>query len=214
MFPGPLPIRLHACLLAIVATALLAASCKSSGSVGDGGPVDFSSDLARADGPGGSSDGSPDGATWDLATLRGFQLVVTAHGQAGTTTALTLGALETATTGLDAPLGEAELPPLPPAGIFDARLINPPGNVSQLGNGSLKDLRPISSFSTPLTQRYSINLQDAATTGTLTWTSLPSVVTAAAIVDTPSQDMLTTSQYNSAFAQNIVLIDLTFNIPQ
>ncbi len=54
---------------------------------------------------------------------------------AGGTQTLHLGLDPTATDGIDAALGEAELPPLPPSGVFDARL-----NVNAT-QSSLKDYR-------------------------------------------------------------------------
>jgi len=45
---------------------------------------------------------------------------------------LYLGIDPTATDGLDRTLGEAELPPLPPSGVFDARFVFPDGLISSL----------------------------------------------------------------------------------
>ncbi|NPV12108.1 MAG: T9SS type A sorting domain-containing protein [Ignavibacteria bacterium] len=47
----------------------------------------------------------------------------------------------TATDGFDSNLGEYELPPVPPATVFDARLIGEDIGVPQLGNGTYKDFR-------------------------------------------------------------------------
>lgn len=46
-----------------------------------------------------------------------------------------------ATNGLDKDLGENELPPFPPAGIFEARFIGSDIGVSELGLGSYQDYR-------------------------------------------------------------------------
>ncbi|MCX8057323.1 MAG: choice-of-anchor J domain-containing protein [Ignavibacteria bacterium] len=46
-----------------------------------------------------------------------------------------------ATDGIDLALGEAELPPPPPTGVFDGRFIGADIGVPQLGQGTLKDYR-------------------------------------------------------------------------
>ncbi len=58
---------------------------------------------------------------------------------------LTFGLNPNATDGIDASLGEAELPPAPPTGVFDARFVGTNISLSQLGNGTLKDYRKGSS---------------------------------------------------------------------
>ena len=58
---------------------------------------------------------------------------------------LRMGLDPTATDGIDAGLGEYELPPVPPATVFDARLIGADIGVPQLGNGVYKDFRQGSS---------------------------------------------------------------------
>ena len=55
---------------------------------------------------------------------------------AATTTDLTFGFAPNATDGIDASLGENALPPFPPSGVFDARLVLPNGT-----EASLKDYR-------------------------------------------------------------------------
>ncbi len=52
-----------------------------------------------------------------------------------------LGFDPTATNGIDAGLGETELPPVPPTGVFDARLYSDSANVP-LGEGVKRDYRP------------------------------------------------------------------------
>ncbi len=54
---------------------------------------------------------------------------------------LRMGLDPTATDGIDPSLGEYELPPIPPATVFDARLIGTDIGVPQLGNGTYKDFR-------------------------------------------------------------------------
>ncbi len=46
-----------------------------------------------------------------------------------------------ATDGLDPALGEAELPPPPPTGVFDGRFVGTDIGIPQLGQGTLKDYR-------------------------------------------------------------------------
>jgi hypothetical protein len=55
---------------------------------------------------------------------------------------LWIGVNASATYGIDAALGEQELPPAPPAGVFDARLSDIPGRTG-LGQGVSKDLRTL-----------------------------------------------------------------------
>ncbi len=54
---------------------------------------------------------------------------------------LRTGLHPSATDGIDPELGEYELPPIPPATVFDARLIGTDIGVPQLGNGVIKDYR-------------------------------------------------------------------------
>ncbi len=56
----------------------------------------------------------------------------------GSSNTLTFGMNSLATDGLDQDLGEAELPPVPPAGVFDTRFILPGETIA-----SLKDLRSV-----------------------------------------------------------------------
>jgi len=60
----------------------------------------------------------------------------------GTTSVLMRYGIDPAATdGIDAALGEAELPPVPPTGVFDGRFIGTDIGVPGLGQGSLKDYR-------------------------------------------------------------------------
>jgi hypothetical protein len=52
-----------------------------------------------------------------------------------------LGTVPGATTGIDAALGEMEIPPLPPPGVFDVRLTDPDTVTAALGEGVWLDLR-------------------------------------------------------------------------
>jgi hypothetical protein len=61
---------------------------------------------------------------------------------AGDIQRLTLGFDSSATEGIDEALGETEQPPLPPSSIFDARLVGDGIPVSELGLGTVTDIRP------------------------------------------------------------------------
>ncbi|GJQ62739.1 MAG: hypothetical protein SCALA702_17920 [Melioribacteraceae bacterium] len=74
---------------------------------------------------------------------------------------LTFGQDPTATEGIDASLDEFELPPLPPAGVFDSRF-NLPGNV-----GSLVDLR--NSSEEAITWNIGLQAGSAGYPVTLSW---------------------------------------------
>lgn len=65
---------------------------------------------------------------------------ITVSDGAGGTAELRFGLAPDATDGIDAALGEAELPPLPPSGVFDARFIGADININ-LGQGLAKDYR-------------------------------------------------------------------------
>lgn len=93
---------------------------------------------------------------------------------------LILGLDPTATGGIDVALGEAEQPPFPPGGAFEARFINFTGQ-STLGEGTLKDIRNAPAF--PFTGSYSHRVRFAAgdpnwetQTITISWTNLPTEI--------------------------------------
>jgi hypothetical protein len=65
---------------------------------------------------------------------------ITVSDGAGGTAELRFGLAPTATDGIDMSLGESELPPVPPSGVFDARFIGTDINVP-LGQGVAKDYR-------------------------------------------------------------------------
>ncbi len=73
------------------------------------------------------------------------------------------GQAGSATDGIDASLGEAELPPVPPVGTFDARFIIPAGP----GVGSLKDYRK--DTCTAATWRFAFQPGSAGYPMTVTW---------------------------------------------
>ena len=86
-------------------------------------------------------------------------MVTNNHGQ---TTTLIAGVHELASKGLDAPLGEVELPPMPPSEIYDARFIGPSADIV-LGEGSLVDLRPWPGNGASVTLTYKISHQAGRT---------------------------------------------------
>ena len=90
--------------------------------------------------------------------LRGVMLLLTVDNLNGRAQDLTVGIIEGATKGIDQQLGEAELPPLPPAEIFDARISSTPGK-SSLGTGSLADFRPADPATTSYTETYTVAYQ-------------------------------------------------------
>lgn len=81
---------------------------------------------------------------------------------------LRFGLAPTATDGIDAALGESELPPLPPTGVFDARFIGADINV-QLGQGVAKDYRAgAANFTGMKTHEISYQL-GTGTSATISW---------------------------------------------
>lgn len=78
---------------------------------------------------------------------------------------VTCGQATPATNGIDSELGEVELPPVPPGGIFDARLIIPEG----IEIGSLKDFR--SDTCTTAVWRLAFKPGSGGYPMTVTWTA-------------------------------------------
>ncbi len=72
------------------------------------------------------------------------------------------GLHEAATKGLDASIGEQELPPVPPSEIFDVRLVSPAQGIT-LGEGSLLDFRPWPGSGQTVTETYRIRYQAGRT---------------------------------------------------
>lgn len=79
-----------------------------------------------------------------------------------------------ATEGLDSALGESELPPLPPSGVFDARFIGHDIAVP-LGNGTLKDFRKGNSSTIGSRIHELLYQRGAGSTITLSWVLPPSI---------------------------------------
>ncbi len=71
--------------------------------------------------------------------LVSLQLVIT--DDAGDSQILYFGLDSTATPGIDFHLGEMELPPFPPSGVFEARFVGSEISVTELGEGSYSDFR-------------------------------------------------------------------------
>ena len=102
----------------------------------------------------------------------------------GNSNILTFGLDETATGGIDLTLGEAELPPLPPNGVFDVRFVS--NAEATLGEGSLKDIRNASSFPYSGTYTHQIKFQPGIETGgtiTINWDLPPEIVSGSVIHD-------------------------------
>jgi hypothetical protein len=76
----------------------------------------------------------------------------------GNNTSLRIGLHAMATNGIDESLGERKLPPLPPAEIYDVRLIGPEPDIL-LGEGSLYDLRPWRNGAAIFSEQYRILFQ-------------------------------------------------------
>ena len=103
---------------------------------------------------------------WGLALILGMGVLgqsgwaqawtcsLSVRAEGGKSAVLKFGVNAQATAGIDAELGEIEQPPLPPAGVFDARFAG-----AALGNGTLVDLRPCA----PADQcRLAVSLQRGA----------------------------------------------------
>ncbi len=128
-----------------------------------------------------ASDGAPNDVSASLfsivnASAAPIDLPITITDLAGGTHALRLGLHPSATDGIDAALGESELPPAPPSGIFDARLVGDDIALPQLGQGTTKDYRGGSAEFSGV-KVYEVKYQTGAGTSIkLSW-DLPSGVT-------------------------------------
>ncbi|MFA6439594.1 MAG: T9SS type A sorting domain-containing protein, partial [Bacteriovoracaceae bacterium] len=92
----------------------------------------------------------------------GWNLVLTVTDTNGTKKELLFGEHPAATVGLDVALGEADLPPLPPAGIFDARFLLPNSAFT-----SLTDLRDTTDMEKVWT--FSFRSSSLVAPVTITW---------------------------------------------
>ncbi len=141
---------------------------------------------------------------------RGVTVAFTVSNGQGMSQFLSLGIMEGATRGMDQSFGEAELPPLPPSEIFDARVISTPGK-SNLGLGSLSDFRPVASTSDPFMEVYTIAYQAGvgASSVVIGWaTPLPARVTKMVI---DGQDVTSMKEVTTSFAQGQATVEVSYN---
>ncbi len=97
---------------------------------------------------------------------------ITVSDTTGVSTILSFGLTPTATDGIDASLGEAPLPPLPPTGVFDARFLIP-----STTDASLNDYRQGTASNFTGTKVHTLQYQvGLGTKITLSW-NLPAGVT-------------------------------------
>lgn len=149
-------------------------------------------------------------ATVMAQEFQGALFGVTVSNSAGRSEYLSMGVGIGATTGLDALLGEYELPPVPPSGVFDARIISTPAK-SQLGTGSKFDCRPVTSQTTSFTETYTIAWQagEGQSNVTIRWDlPLSSRVT---LVKIDGASIAGKTEIVSQFAQGQASIEITFN---
>lgn len=142
--------------------------------------------------------------------FRGSELSFTISNAAGRSQVLAAGIYEGATSGIDPSLSESELPPMPPAEIFDARMISTPGK-SQLGQGSRRDYRSIASTSAPFTESYVISFQGGMNTTSVkvAWaTPYPPRITKLLI---DGNDMTGKTDINSSAGVGQISVQITYN---
>lgn len=140
----------------------------------------------------------------------GAQMSFIVSNAAGRTQTLFLGIETRATTGIDPSIGEAEIPPLPPAEIFDARIISTPGK-SQLGLGVYRDFRPIASSTSQFTETYTIAFQGGINTTSvkIAWaTPYPFRITKIMI---DGADMSGKTEINSPLGTGQASVQITYN---
>lgn len=141
---------------------------------------------------------------------RGVSLGLTVDNLQGRSETVFAGIFEGASTGLDNHLGEVELPPQPPAEIFDVRMASTPGK-SQLGTGSQYDYRPITTGTQVYTETYTIAYQGGinAAKVNISWQDpFPSRVTKLVI---DGADMAGKTNVDIPFATGQVTVVITFN---
>lgn len=117
------------------------------------------------------------------------EIPLTVQDSNGNTRTLIFGLDLTATSGLDISLGESEQPPFPPGGAWDARFVSM-GGQSQLGEGSLKDIRNAPAFPFNGTYTYRIRFQAGdpnwdLQTITVSWNLPPQIVAGSTITNVP-----------------------------
>jgi hypothetical protein len=141
---------------------------------------------------------------------RGVSFEMTVDNNNGRTQVLTLGLVEGASSGLDPTFEEAELPPLPPNEIFDARCVSTPG-VSDLGLGSLVDYRDYPTSMPDVTEKYTLAYQAGinATGVSVSWSELPGRITRL-LVD--GEDKTGESGFETQFASGQIAIEISFDL--
>jgi len=83
-----------------------------------------------------------------------------------------IGTASAATAGVDAALGEMEIPPPPPTGVFDVRLLDPDTLRRALGEGVWLDLQPECPDSSDISEHLLVCQCGSSTELTIAW-SLP-----------------------------------------
>ncbi len=97
-----------------------------------------------------------------------IEIPLTIHDGSGISRELFFGLAPDATDGMDAALGEEELPPLPPQGIFDARFIGTDIGLN-FGQGMAKDLRTGGALN-QRTHHYELQFQPSSGTNiSISW---------------------------------------------
>ncbi len=94
----------------------------------------------------------------------------------GDSTTVRLGIAASATAGIDAALGEEEIPPAPPPEVFDLRLIDPDTARAALGEGAWVDVRAGDTTASAVTEHLLVCRCASSAPLTLRWTLDPGVV--------------------------------------
>jgi hypothetical protein len=105
--------------------------------------------------------------------IAGFTFV----SDAGDTMSVHAGIAPGASPGIDVAMGEMEIPPPPPTGVFDVRLLDPDTLRRALGEGAWLDVRDGDPAATATTHHLLLCRAGAAMRGTVHW-NLPSNVVA------------------------------------
>lgn len=141
---------------------------------------------------------------------RGAELDLRVSNGNGRMAYLFLGVREGCTGGLDMAFEEYELPPTPPNEIFDARVIGTPGK-SQLGTGSLRDYRAITSTTEPFTETYTVAWQCGEGSSGILF-EMPDPMPARVIqVMIDGENMAGKTSWTSAFLQGQATVEVRFN---
>jgi hypothetical protein len=137
----------------------------------------------------------------------GIAFGVTVSTTTGGSQYLVMGVREGCTKNIDPTYQEFELPPVPPAEVFDARMSSTPGS-SSLGTGSTRDYRALPTTDNPFTETYTIAYQAGlnASNVTVTWQDLQSRIISGTI---EGQDIASSTEYTTQFNQGTVTIVLT-----